>query len=65
MIKINRIFIIENWIWRVLQQMRTILYQRKVTALTMMLKIITIATATTTETTIAAKKILYYQHKTM
>ena len=60
MIKINRIFIIENWIWRVLQQMRTILYQRKVTALTMMLKIITIATATTTETTIAAKKILYY-----
>ena len=65
MIKINRIFIIENWIWRALQQMRTILYQRKVTALTMMLKIITIATATTTETTIAAKKILYYQHKTM
>lgn len=45
--------------------MRTILYQRKVTALTMMLKIITIATATTTEATIAAKKILYYQHKTM
>ena len=65
MIKINRIFIIENWIWRVLQQMRTILYQRKVTALTMMLKIITKAIATTTETTIAAKKILYYQHKTM